>query len=78
MAGVQSIRSFYHGKASGQENMVPRGLLSLKTVDLLRESYSVADPDPGSGAFLDPGSGMGKKSGSGSGMTNSKHAFACR
>jgi hypothetical protein len=26
---------------------------------------SVADPDPGSGAFLTPGSGMGKKSGSG-------------
>ncbi len=25
-------------------------------------SYSVADPDPGSGAFLIPGSGMGKKS----------------
>jgi hypothetical protein len=24
---------------------------------------SVADPDPGSGAFLTPGSGMGKKSG---------------
>ena len=31
---------------------------------------SVADPDPGSGAFLTPGSGMGKKSGSGSGMNN--------
>jgi hypothetical protein len=29
------------------------------------ESISVADPDPGSGAFLTPGSGMGKKSGSG-------------
>ena len=29
---------------------------------------SVADPDPGSGAFLTPGSGMGKKSRSGSGM----------
>jgi hypothetical protein len=27
---------------------------------------SVADPDPGSSAFLTPGSGMGKKSGSGS------------
>jgi hypothetical protein len=23
--------------------------------------FSVADPDPGSGAFLTPGSGMGKK-----------------
>ncbi len=28
----------------------------------------VADPDPGSGAFLIPGSGMGKKSGSGFGI----------
>jgi hypothetical protein len=43
--------------------------------------FSVADPDPGSGAFLTPGSGMGqksrsgigKKSGSGSGMTNPDH-----
>jgi hypothetical protein len=34
---------------------------------------SVADPDPGSGAFLTPGSGMGKKSGSGSGMNNPDH-----
>jgi hypothetical protein len=32
------------------------------------EITSVADPDPGSGAFLTPVSGMGKKSGSGSGM----------
>ncbi len=31
---------------------------------------SVADPDPGSGAFLSRGSGIGKKSGSGSGMKN--------
>ncbi len=30
----------------------------------------VADPDPGSGAFLTPGSGIGKKSGSGSGINN--------
>jgi hypothetical protein len=32
---------------------------------------SVADPDPGSGAFLTPGSGMGKKYGSG--MNNPDH-----
>ncbi len=31
---------------------------------------SVADPDPGSGAFLTPGSGMGEKSGPGSGIRN--------
>ncbi len=31
-------------------------------------TISVADPDPGSGAFLTSGSGMGKKKGSGSGM----------
>jgi hypothetical protein len=38
---------------------------------------SVANPDPGSGAFLtlDQGSGMGKKSGSGSGMNNPDHIF---
>ncbi len=29
---------------------------------------SVADPDPGSGAFLTPGSGMGRKSAFGSGI----------
>ncbi len=34
---------------------------------------SVADPDPGSGAFLTPGSGMSKKSGFGSGMNNPDH-----
>ncbi len=36
---------------------------------------SIADPDPGSGAFLTPGSGMGKKSASGSGMNNPDHIF---
>jgi hypothetical protein len=34
---------------------------------------SVADPDPGSGAFLTPGSGMGKKMRSWSGMNISDH-----
>jgi hypothetical protein len=34
---------------------------------------NVADPDPGSGAFLTPGSGMGKKSKSGSGMNILDH-----
>ncbi len=38
---------------------------------------SVADPDPGSGAFLTPGSGMGKNQdrdpGSGSGMNTLDH-----
>jgi hypothetical protein len=34
---------------------------------------SVADPDPGSGAFLTPGSGMSKKSESGSRMNNPDH-----
>jgi hypothetical protein len=33
-----------------------------------KRQITVADPDPGSVAFLTPGSGMGKKSGSGSGM----------
>jgi hypothetical protein len=35
----------------------------------------VADPDPGSGAFLTSGSGMGKKSRSGSGMNIPDHIF---
>jgi hypothetical protein len=51
-----------------------RGLESQK--DLIRIQgfeTSVADPDPGSGAFLTLGSGMGKKSGSGSGMNNPDH-----
>jgi hypothetical protein len=36
---------------------------------------SVADPDPGSGAFLTPGTGMGNKSApvSGSGMNSPDH-----
>ncbi len=35
-----------------------------------RVYYSIADPDPGVGAFwpLDPGTGMGRKSASGSGI----------
>ncbi len=37
---------------------------------------SVADPDPGSGAFLIPGFAMGKISESGSGMNNLDHIFA--
>jgi hypothetical protein len=44
--------------------------------NILHSEYncrSVADPDPGSGAFLTPGSGMGKKSGSGSGINNPDH-----
>ncbi len=37
--------------------------------------HSVADPDPGSGAFFDPGSGMGKKPRSGSGMNILDHIY---
>ncbi len=39
------------------------------------DKQSVADPDPGSGAFLSLGSGMGKKSGSGSGMNNQDNFY---
>ncbi len=38
-------------------------------------STSVADPDPGSGAFLTPGSGMSRMSASGSGTNNPDHIF---
>ena len=41
--------------------------------DYLLNFYGVADPDPGSGAFLTLGSGMSKKSGSGSEMNNQDH-----
>jgi hypothetical protein len=39
--------------------------------------FSVADTDPGLGAFLTPGSGIrdGRKSASGSGMNNPGHIF---
>jgi hypothetical protein len=36
---------------------------------------SVADPDPGSGAFLTLGTGIRKKLGSGSGMNNTDHIY---
>ncbi len=41
----------------------------------VRGTISVADPDPGSGAFLTPGSRMGRKSASGSGKNNPDHIF---
>ncbi len=47
--------------------------ITVGTYTLLKTETSVADPDPGSSAFLTPGSGMGKKSGSGSGMNNPDH-----
>jgi hypothetical protein len=47
-------------------------MYNKNTLELMESS--VADPNPGSGAFLTPGSGrMGKKSGSGSGMNNPDH-----
>jgi hypothetical protein len=49
-----------------------RGLIVVRTDEIINNqimvSVSVADPDPGSGAFLTPGSGMGRKSGSGTGI----------
>jgi hypothetical protein len=45
----------------------------LKKREIHIVDCSVANPDPGSGAFLTPGSGMGKKTGSGSGMNNPDH-----
>ena len=49
-----------------------RGLIVVGTDEIINNqgmvSVSVADPDPGSGAFLTPGSGMGRKSGSGTGI----------
>jgi hypothetical protein len=49
-----------------------RGLIVVGTDEIINNqgmvSVSVADPDPGSSAFLTPGSGMGRKSGSGTGI----------
>jgi hypothetical protein len=51
-------------------------IMACRTIPL-SSSYllrcSVADPDPGYGAFLTPGSGKGKNSGSRSGMNNPDH-----
>jgi hypothetical protein len=44
-------------------NVKNAGICALSCV-----AVSVADPDPGSGAFLTPGSGMGRKSASGLGI----------
>ncbi len=44
-----------------------------QNVLIISQTRNVADPDPGSGAFLTPGSGMGKKSRSGSGMNIPDH-----
>ncbi len=45
----------------------------MKPNQITSLEISVADPDPGSGAFLTPRSGMSKKSGFGSGMNNPDH-----
>ena len=44
--------------------------IEQQSKEFTRLGSSVADPDPGSGAFcpLDPGSGMGRKSETGSGI----------
>jgi hypothetical protein len=42
--------------------------MEIQNTDSVNTIFSVADPDPESGAFLTPGSGIGQKSGSGSGM----------
>jgi hypothetical protein len=58
-------------------NLAVSGLSSITfiTANQRRKTFisSVADPDPGFGAFLTSRSGMGKKSGSGSGMNNPDH-----
>jgi hypothetical protein len=61
----------WHAKESKCcENLTRR---SKRYILCFLQPDSVADSDPGSGAFLAPGSGMGKKAGSGSGMNNPDH-----
>jgi hypothetical protein len=47
--------------------------MEIQNTDSVNTVFSVADPDPASGAFLTPGTRIGKKSGSGSGMENPDH-----
>ncbi len=49
---------------SSQKSAPSPGVSEFKGI-ISPVKYSVADPDPGSGAFLTPGSGMGRKSASG-------------
>jgi hypothetical protein len=61
---------------SGEKKIRIRGTTDTRHCLQIRTwivTPSVADPDPGSSAFLTPGSGMGKTSGSGSRMNNPHH-----
>jgi hypothetical protein len=53
----------------------PQKLIPDPGAKKITGSRSVADPDPGLGAFLTPGSGMGESQHPGSGMNNPDHIF---
>ncbi len=54
--------------AANRRSWQRENFIWLRTPQSNRPPISVADPDPGSGAFSIPGFGMGKKSRSGSGI----------
>ncbi len=60
-------------KAAPGQSKAKKG--KRRQVNIFTFIFSVADLDPGSGAFLTPGSRRSKKSGSGSGMNNPDHIF---
>jgi hypothetical protein len=64
---VDDEKSNSSESGTGKNNATP--LLQLTVLC----SVALADPDPGSGAFLTPGFGMGKKSRLGSGMNIPDH-----
>jgi hypothetical protein len=47
--------------------------VTIPKKNIIPLTTSIADPDPGSGAFMPPGSGMGKISGFVTGMNNPDH-----
>ncbi len=53
ISSLALLKMLKHGRAGNTSISRYRYLYSVI-------SFSVADPDPGSGAFLTPGSGMGK------------------
>jgi hypothetical protein len=69
MFRLEGVTLRTHCQFPARQSMAAAPATSAQSVS--DKSYSVADPDPGSGAFLTPRSRMGKKSISGSGDEHS-------
>jgi hypothetical protein len=67
-ASIGTAGTLQQNTVPGVQKLNQRGLgvkISKLSSYKMSPLCSVADQDPGSGAFLTPGSGMGKRSGSG-------------